>query len=149
MQNTILKVQDICRYYPGVKALDGISFEIGRGEVHAICGENGAGKSTFIKILTGANEPSRGIIEFEGKQYKRLTPRKSMELGINVIYQEFSLVPFLSVAENIFYGREIKKHGVRDIKAMKQKAQELCGEMGVDIDINARICDLGDRKSVV
>ena len=66
-----------------------------------------------------------------------------MELGINVIYQEFSLVPFLSVAENIFYGREIKKHGVRDIKAMKQKAQELCGEMGVDIDINARICDLG------
>lgn len=143
MENTILKVQDICRYYPGVKALDGISFEIAKGEVHAICGENGAGKSTFIKILTGANEPSSGSIEFEGIPYKRLTPRKSMELGINVIYQEFSLIPFLSVVENIFYGREIRKHGVRDKKAMNQKAQELCGEMGVDIDIHARICDLG------
>lgn len=143
MQDTILKVHEICRYYPGVKALDGISFEIKRGEIHAICGENGAGKSTFIKILTGANEPSSGTIEFEGTEYKRLTPKQSMEMGINVIYQEFSLIPFLSVAENIFYGREIKSHGVRDIKAMNKKAQELCSEMGVEIDIKARICDLG------
>lgn len=143
MQDTILKVQDISRYYPGVKALNGISFEIRRGEVHAICGENGAGKSTFIKILTGAIEPSGGTIGFEGVQYKRLSPKQSMELGINVIYQEFSLIPFLSVAENIFYGRELKRHGVRDIKEMNRKAEELCREMGVSIDIKARVCDLG------
>lgn len=109
MDDIILRVKDICKYYPGVKALDGVNFEVKRGEVHAICGENGAGKSTFIKILTGANEPTSGTIEFNGKEYAKLTPKQSMELGISVIYQEFSLIPYLSVAENIFYGREIKK----------------------------------------
>ena len=107
MDDIILRVKDICKYYPGVKALDGVNFEVKRGEVHAICGENGAGKSTFIKILTGANEPTSGTIEFNGKEYAKLTPKQSMELGISVIYQEFSLIPYLSVAENIFYGREI------------------------------------------
>lgn len=115
MDDIILRVKDICKYYPGVKALDGVNFEVKRGEVHAICGENGAGKSTFIKILTGANEPTSGTIEFNGKEYAKLTPKQSMELGISVIYQEFSLIPYLSVAENIFYGREIKKGIIRDI----------------------------------
>ena len=69
MDDIILRVKDICKYYPGVKALDGVNFEVKRGEVHAICGENGAGKSTFIKILTGANEPTSGTIEFNGKEY--------------------------------------------------------------------------------
>lgn len=91
MDDIILRVKDICKYYPGVKALDGVNFEVKRGEVHAICGENGAGKSTFIKILTGANEPTSGTIEFNGKEYAKLTPKQSMEIGISVIYQEFSL----------------------------------------------------------
>ena len=103
------------------KSLDGVNFEVKRGEVHAICGENGAGKSTFIKILTGANEPTSGTIEFNGKEYAKLTPKQSMELGISVIYQEFSLIPYLSVAENIFYGREIKKGIIRDIAAMENR----------------------------
>ena len=72
MDDIILRVKDICKYYPGVKALDGVNFEVKRGEVHAICGENGAGKSTFIKILTGANEPTSGTIEFNGKEYAKL-----------------------------------------------------------------------------
>lgn len=143
MDDVILKVKDICKYYPGVKALDGVTFEVKRGEVHAICGENGAGKSTFIKILTGANEPTSGTIEFNGKEYSKLTPKQSMEMGISVIYQEFSLVPYLSVAENIFYGREIKKGVIRDITAMEKQARELCQEMGVDIDVHKRVCDLG------
>lgn len=143
MDDVILKVKDICKYYPGVKALDGVTFEVKRGEVHAICGENGAGKSTFIKILTGANEPTSGTIEFNGKEYSKLTPKQSMEMGISVIYQEFSLVPYLSVAENIFYGREIKKGVIRDIAAMEKQARELCQEMGVDIDVHKRVCDLG------
>ena len=143
MDDIILRVKDICKYYPGVKALDGVNFEVKRGEVHAICGENGAGKSTFIKILTGANEPTSGTIEFNGKEYAKLTPKQSMELGISVIYQEFSLIPYLSVAENIFYGREIKKGIIRDIAAMEKQAKELCKEMGVDIDVRKRVCDLG------
>ena len=143
MDDIILRVKDICKYYPGVKALDGVNFEVKRGEVHAICGENGAGKSTFIKILTGANEPTSGTIEFNGKEYAKLTPKQSMELGISVIYQEFSLIPYLSVAENIFYGREIKKGIIRDIAAMEKQAKELCKEMGVDIDVHKRVCDRG------
>lgn len=111
MDDIILRVKDICKYYPGVKALDGVNFEVKRGEVHAICGENGAGKSTFIKILTGANEPTSGTIEFNGKEYAKLTPKQSMELGISVIYQEFSLIPYLSVAENIFYGKIWNQEG--------------------------------------
>ena len=69
MDDVILKVKNLCKYYPGVKALDDVSFEVRRGETHAICGENGAGKSTFIKILTGANEPTSGSVEFEGTEY--------------------------------------------------------------------------------
>lgn len=143
MEDTILKVRNICKYYPGVRALDDISFEVRRGEVHAICGENGAGKSTFIKILTGAIEPSSGSIVFNGKEYEKLNPKQSMELGISVIYQEFSLVPYLTVAENIFYGREIKKGVLRDVRAMEEKARELCRDMGVDLDVRKRVCDLG------
>ena len=81
MDDIILRVKDICKYYPGVKALDGVNFEVKRGEVHAICGENGAGKSTFIKILTGANEPTSGTIEFNGKEYAKLTPKQSMKIS--------------------------------------------------------------------
>jgi ribose transport system ATP-binding protein len=143
MGDTILKVNRLSKYYEMVKALDDISFEIKRGEVHAICGENGAGKSTFIKLLSGANEPSEGTIEFEGVTYNKLTPRQAMDLGITVIYQEFSLIPYLSVAENIFYGREIHKHGICDITKMNEEARKLCEDMGVDIDIKTRICDLG------
>lgn len=143
MDDIILKVKNICKYYPGVKALNDVTFDVKRGEIHAICGENGAGKSTFIKILTGANEPTSGTVEFKGKEYEKLTPRQSMDLGISVIYQEFSLIPYLSVAENIFYGREIKKGIIRDIAAMEKQARELCQEMGVDIDVKKRVCDLG------
>ena len=143
MRDVILKINEVSKNYPGVKALNKVSFEVERGKIHAICGENGAGKSTLIKILTGAIEPSGGSIEFNGKTYTKLTPRQSMGIGISVIYQEFSLIPSLTVAENIFYGREIKKGILRDLPAMQKKARELCEEMGVDIDVNKRVCDLG------
>ena len=126
-----------------MKALDDISFDVRRGEVHALCGENGAGKSTFIKLLTGAYEPTKGTIEFEHKAYEKMTPKLSMDLGISVIYQEFSLIPYLTVAENIFYGREIQKYGIRNIKEMNQRAEELCKEMGVDLDVKTKVCELG------
>lgn len=143
LQDTILKVDGLSKHYSGVKALDGVSLEIKRGEVHSICGENGAGKSTFIKMLTGAIEPTGGTIEFEGTIYSKLTPRLSRQLGIAVIYQEFSSIPYLTVSENIFYGLEVKKGMMRDISAMNKKAQELCRGMNVDINIRSRVCDLG------
>lgn len=143
MEDIILRVRNISKHYPGVRALDDVSFEVRRGEVHAICGENGAGKSTLIKILTGAIEPTSGTIEFNGKTYERLNPKQAMELGISVIYQEFSLVPYLTVAENIFYGREIKKGVIRDLKEMDAKAKALCKDMGIELDVNKRVCDLG------
>ncbi|WP_019552823.1 sugar ABC transporter ATP-binding protein [Propionispira raffinosivorans] len=143
MEKPILKINHIAKYYPGVKALDDINFEIYEGDTHAICGENGAGKSTFIKILTGANTPTKGSIEFAGKKYDHFTPHEAMELGISVIYQEFSLIPYLSVAENIFFGRELKKGIFRDMQKMNEVARKLCVEMGVDIDVEDRVCDLG------
>ncbi|MDR1505611.1 MAG: sugar ABC transporter ATP-binding protein [Treponema sp.] len=143
MDDYILKTHGLSRYFAGVKALDNVSLSIRRGEVHAICGENGAGKSTLIKLLTGANVPVSGTIEFEGIVYTKLEPRQAMNLGITVIYQEFSLIPYLSVAENIFLGREIHNYGIRNVKKMNKDAQALCDRMGVKIDIHARICDLG------
>ena len=104
MAETLLKVQHISKLFPGVIALNDVSMEFEKGEVHAICGENGAGKSTLIKILTGAHAPTSGTIEWEGKTYESFTPKQAMDLGITAIYQEFNLVPFLSVAENIFFG---------------------------------------------
>ncbi len=143
MDDSILRVKGLSKTFAGVQALKDISFDIRRGAVHAICGENGAGKSTFIKLLTGAETPSSGTIEFEGVTYGHLEPKQAMDLGISVIYQEFSLIPYLSVAENIFYGREIHKFGVRNIAAMNERARALCHEMGVDIDIRTRVGLLG------
>ena len=143
MPDIILGVEGLSKSFAGVQALKDVSFDVRRGEVHAICGENGAGKSTFIKLLTGAETPSSGWIEFEGMRYASLEPRQAMDLGIAVIYQEFSLVPYLSVAENIFYGREIKRYGIRDKTQMNAHAKALCDEMGVDIDIRTRVGLLG------
>lgn len=143
MDDIILKVNHLTKYFAMVKALDDISFDVRRGEVHALCGENGAGKSTFIKLLTGAYEPTKGNIEFEHQTYSRLTPKLSLDIGISVIYQEFSLIPYLTVAENIFYGREKQKFGIRNIKEMNRCAQELCKEMGIDLDVNTKVMELG------
>ena len=144
MSDYILSVRDLAKYYAKVKALSGITLDVKRGEVLALCGENGAGKSTFIKMLTGAETPSKGEIEFDGKVYKSLDPVLSMELGIAAVYQEFSLIPYLSIAENIFYGREIKfKSGILNRQEMFRRAQQLFDEMGMHIDVRKRVCDIG------
>lgn len=143
MDDVILKVNHLSKYFALIKALDDVSFDVKRGEVHALCGENGAGKSTFIKLLTGAHYPTKGTIEFEKVVYDRLTPKLALNLGIAVIYQEFSLIPYLTVAENIFYGREIQNHGIRNVKEMNRQTEELCKDMGVNIDVTTRINRLG------
>lgn len=139
----VLKMNNITKVFPGVLALDNVCMEFEQGEVHAIIGENGAGKSTLIKILTGAHEPTSGTIELFGQTHTHFTPHEAIEKGISAIYQEFILVPYLTVTENIFYGRE-ELNGIFLKKAeMQQKTRELCREMGVDVDPKAKVQDLG------
>lgn len=97
-EDYILEFNHISKYYPGVTALDDVSFKVRRGEIHALIGENGAGKSTLIKTCSGAIEPSKGEIVIDHQKFRRLTPRLSEEHGIGVIYQEFNLVGDLTVA---------------------------------------------------
>ena len=143
MHENFLQLDKLSKYYSGVNVLYDVSLNIKQGEIHAICGENGAGKSTLIKILTGAIEPSSGIINIDGVSYDKLTPKQSMALGIAVIYQEFSLMPYLSVVENIFFGREISHFGIRDKNKMNALAHELCKDLGIEIDIHTKVNQLG------
>jgi len=105
--DNILEIKHIDKSFPGVKALDDVSMEVRRGEVHALIGENGAGKSTLIKIITGAHAPDSGTISFDGVDYSELNPSLSVKAGIGAVYQEFTLAPHLSVAENIYIGQKV------------------------------------------
>lgn len=138
----ILKLKDIKKVYPGVVALDKVSMSFHKGSVHALCGENGAGKSTFIKSITGAIEPTEGQIYFNGKKIENNSPANSTDLGISAIYQEFNLVPELSVAENIFLGNYPLKNGFVDFKEMEIRSKELLDYLGVTISPTALIKDL-------
>ena len=141
---TILKMEDISKQFPGVKALDGVCLEVRKGEVHALLGENGAGKSTLLKILAGVYTRDSGRIFIDGHEVRQLDPQKAEALGIAVIYQEFSTLPQLSVAENIFLANQPLRRGglAIDWKACRRKSSELLRRVGLDIDPNTLICDL-------
>ncbi|MDR0628182.1 MAG: ATP-binding cassette domain-containing protein [Treponema sp.] len=141
-ESNILELRDILKIYPGVVALNKVSIGFRPGEIHAIVGENGAGKSTLIKCITGCIEPSGGEIVFQGETYKRLTPIEAIERGIGAVYQEFNLVPFLSAAENIFYGREKRKKLFLDHETMNREAKTIVEELGISIDPRTRVKDL-------
>lgn len=102
--NVILSLKNVTKRYPGVTALNNVSIDFKKGEVHALLGENGAGKSTMIKAITGAISIDEGTIDFDGKTYTGFTTSQSKELGISAVYQESNLVTQLSVANNIFFG---------------------------------------------
>ncbi len=143
-EKSALSVKGIVKRYPGVTALDNINLEFLKNEVHAICGENGAGKSTLIKILTGAIQAEEGTIAIEGIERKSFTPFEAMfKYGIAAIYQEFNLVPYLSIAENIFLGNEIKKKdGFLDIRKMNQEAKNALDILGIDLDPRVKVQSL-------
>lgn len=141
-KKTILSMRNISKQYPGVLALDQVSLDILEGETHALVGENGAGKSTFIKVLAGAIQPDEGEIELDGKIYQSISPSLASSLGIEVIYQEFNLMPTLSVAENIYMGHHPKKHGLIDYKEMDRRCNELFKSMGISIDPHMIVSDL-------
>ena len=136
-QDTVLEMRQICKTYPGVRALDAVSFDVRRGEVHALVGENGAGKSTLMKILAGAQAKDSGQILIDGAPAEITSPQKAMDLGVSIIYQEFNLVPYLTAAENIFLGREPRASlpGFVDFRTMYAEAGRLIDELGVKLDI--------------
>lgn len=145
----LLELKKISKYFPGVKALESIDLDIYPGEIHGIIGENGAGKSTLIKILTGAHSNDEGKIFIEGKEVKINGPRDAMNYGITAIYQELNTIPHLTVAENVYLGRELKtseKRGFLKIKEMREKSKTLLNDLGQNIDTASNISKLGIGK---
>ncbi|GJH10612.1 sugar ABC transporter ATP-binding protein [Caballeronia novacaledonica] len=134
-QTPLLDMQDIDIAFGGVAALKRARLSVAAGEVHALIGQNGAGKSTLIKILTGAYRKSAGTIRFDGREVDFRTPKDAREAGISTIYQEINLVPFRSVAENIFLGREPRRLGLIDWKTVQRRAAELLESFGLRIDV--------------
>lgn len=145
----LLVAQGISKHFGGVAALDDVSLEVRPGEVHCIAGENGSGKSTLIKIISGVVTPDAGVIEVGGETYRHLTPRQAIGAGIEVIFQDFSLFPNLTVAENIAVSSLIA-HGRRTVRPpeLRRIARAVIERIGVDLDLDARVEDLSvaDRQ---
>jgi len=140
----VLEMLSIRKTFPGVVALDDVSFELHRGEVHVLLGENGAGKSTLMKVLSGAYQKTAGRILIDGREVDIKNPRQARQLGISTIYQELNLIPHLSAAENIFLGREpIKPSGLIDRVAILQSADAILKGLGVVLDPRIRVSQLG------
>jgi ABC-type sugar transport system ATPase subunit len=142
-ENIILEMRNISKAFAGVQALNNVSFSCRRGQVHALVGENGAGKSTLIKILAGAYQADSGDILYKGKHYSYLTTREALDNGIRIIYQELNLIPYLTVAENIFLGREPRtRFGMIDNKQLHTQAAELLKRLGVQLDLTTLVGEL-------
>ena len=134
MNDVIVSMKEICKSFPGVKALDHVSFELRSGEVMALLGENGAGKSTLMKVLSGVYQRDEGELEIFGKQYGDLTPKLAQEVGVAIIHQELNMCRHLSVAENIFLGRE-KRHGIALANSeMEAEARRILDDLKIDLD---------------
>jgi ribose transport system ATP-binding protein len=144
-----LSLRNLTKQYPGVLALDRVSLSFVAGEVHALLGENGAGKSTLIKAIAGAIELDEGMIHINGQEYGRMTPHLARSLGIEVIYQEFNLVPSLSVAENIFLGDKTGRGILVDNNAMVQRANNVFRQFKIDIDPLALVRDLAPAQQQI
>ena len=139
----MLQVSRLQKSFPGVLALDSVDFEVRAGEVHALVGENGAGKSTLVKILGGGLLPDSGEVRLDGSPLPYGDPKRVRESGIGVIYQELTLVPELSVAANIFLGRERASAGFLTEKVMIEGARQYLERLGCDFDPRILVRDLG------
>ena len=142
MGEVILEMKDIDKSFPGVHALDHVCFDVRRGEVHALMGENGAGKSTLMKVLTGIYTKDSGTIIYEGKEIEFHGTREAQDAGVVIVHQELNMVGHLTVAQNIFIGREFKKGFSIDDKKMNEEAAKLFKRLNIDIDPTATMSDL-------
>jgi ribose transport system ATP-binding protein len=144
MTDTILEMRHISKAFAGVQALRDVSFACRKGEVQALVGENGAGKSTLMKILAGVHQSDSGEIVYKGSTYRHFTPREALDKGISVIYQELALSPYLSVAQNIFLGREPQyRGGIIKTSLLNKQATEVLNRLGVvDIPLDVPVSEL-------
>jgi ribose transport system ATP-binding protein len=142
MGEVILEMKEIDKTFPGVHALDHVNFEVRKGEVHALMGENGAGKSTLMKVLTGIYTKDSGSIIYEGKDIEFHGAREAQDAGVVIVHQELNMVGHLTVAQNIFIGREFKKGIKIDDKKMNEEAKKLFDRLNIDIDPTATMSDL-------
>ena len=137
-----LKTIALSKTYPGVHALDKVDFQLRRGEVHILFGENGAGKSTLISLLAGANQPSSGEIHFEGKAVVLASVHHARDLGISAVFQEFSLIPQMTVAENILLGAEQNRYGILQPRIQRKKVEEILQSLDFHLDPDQRVDQL-------
>ena len=138
----LLSLRGISKRFPGVKALDGVDLEVRAGELHVLFGENGAGKSTLINVVAGTFAPDEGEFYFLGERIHDLHPHRARMIGISPVFQEFSLVPSLTVEQNLFLGREMVSYGMINKRAMRQMAQKLIADLGFDLDLHRRVGEL-------
>lgn len=131
----LLQIRGLSKVFPGVRALDGVDFTVRRGEVHALMGENGAGKSTLIKVLTGVYPRDGGSVTLGGAPFEARSPGHAQDLGVSTVYQEVNLVPYLSVAENISLGRQPRRFGRLDWRAINRRAEEALRPLELRIDV--------------
>ena len=140
----VLRLERIVKEFPGVKALDNVTFDLQAGEVHVLLGENGAGKSTLMKVLVGVYHPEAGQILLKGQKVRMENPRQAQKQGIAIIYQEFNLVPYLTVAQNIFLGREPRTRlGLVNQSRLQSESRRVLDFLKIDLDVNAPVYTLG------
>ncbi len=142
MGEVLLKMTGIDKSFPGVHALDHVDFEVKKGEVHALMGENGAGKSTLMKVLTGIYSKDSGTIEYEGKEVEFTNPRHAQDAGVVIVHQELNMMNHLTVAQNIFIGREKMSGRFINDSAMNKRASELFDLLGIDINPKEKMGNL-------
>jgi ribose transport system ATP-binding protein len=139
----ILELQGVTKRFPGVVALEDVDLAIRRGEVHVLVGQNGAGKSTLVKLLCGIHAVDQGRILFEGRPHAPHGPLQAMRAGIRVVHQELNLLPYLSVAENVFFERLPRRLGLVDRRRLHADTERMLAEVGLDVSPRARVEDLG------
>ncbi|MDY3619064.1 ATP-binding cassette domain-containing protein [Agathobaculum sp.] len=151
VKTPIMSLKHISKYFGGVQALDGVDMDICRGEVIVLVGDNGAGKSTFLKVISGVNIPEQGEIYFDGKAVTISNTLDSVELGIQTVYQDLALCDNLDIVQNLFLGRELTRHGRLNEADMEHIAQECLNELGIEIQsVRAKAGALsgGQRQAV-
>lgn len=146
MNEVIVSMENICKSFPGVKALDHVNFELRSGEVMALLGENGAGKSTLMKVLSGVYTRDEGKMQIFGQEYGNLTPKQAQQVGVAIIHQELNMCRHLSVAENMFLGRELGGRFALNNTQMEKEAKAILDDLKIDIDPRQTVGDLPVSK---
>lgn len=148
--SSLLEMRGIVKVFPGVRALSGVDFTARAGEIHTLMGENGAGKSTLVKVTTGVYPRDGGTIIFDGAPANPASPKEAESLGISTVYQEINLIPYLSIAENITLGRQPKRFGFLDWRAIRSRAEEALARLEMKLDVGQELgsCSVAIQQMV-